>query len=451
MNADCFELKSSAFIRVHQRSEYIWLKIGYLFERCDAMNAGLRLSLIIALWVLWGGAALGQAKNDHYGLQYDLTLKPAEDRAEVSLTVDRRVQGKIWSMRFHIDPRRHAGFKGDGQVEPQGEYVTWAPPETGGRLSFHLPLSHQRPNGRFDARMTDDWAIFRGDALFPPAHNQDNDVAEADATLHVHLPAGWSFVTAYPTMKDHVYAIEHAHRRFDRPTGWFAAGRLGVRRELIRGVRVIVAGPHNEGVRRLDMLALLNWNLPRAKRVFPNMPERILVVSAGDPMFRGGLSGPNSLFIHADRPLLSENGSSTLVHELVHVANRLEGEKGADWIVEGIAEYYSLKFLWRSGTLTNHRYEQTFRKYEKWGLDADRLDADISRGPVTARAVGIMRNLDHEIYRKTDHKQSLDDIVQRLASARQKVSLDRLRQAVAQVMGEPADTLSAKQLGWGAN
>jgi predicted metalloprotease with PDZ domain len=415
------------------------------------MKASVHVRLIVVCCLLCGGAAFAQSESHHYGLRYDLTLIPAEDRAEVSLTLDRRVKGNIWSMRFHIDPQRHAGFQGDGVIEPDGAYVTWHPPETGGRLSFHVPVSSRRANGRFDARMTEDWAIFRGDDLFPPAHNQDNDVAEADATLHVHLPEGWSFATAYPRVGDHVYEIEHAHRRFDRPTGWMAAGRLGVRRELIARTRVIVAGPLNQGVRRLDMLALLNWNLPRLRRVFPEMPERILVVSAGDPMWRGGLSGPNSLFIHADRPLLSENGSSTLIHELVHVANRLEGEQGADWIIEGIAEYYCLKILWRSGTLTDHRYQATFRKYEKWGLDADRLDADLSRGPITARAVGIMRKLDREIYRKTDHKKSLDEVVRLLAAARQKVSLDRLRQAVVEVMGEPADALSNRQLGLGAD
>jgi predicted metalloprotease with PDZ domain len=191
----------------------------------------------------------------------------------------------------------------------------------------------------------------------------------------------------------------------------------------------------------------LKWNLPRVRRVFTEMPKRILIVSAGDPMFRGGLSGPNTLFIHADRPLLSENGSSTLVHELVHVANRLEGEPGADWIVEGIAEYYCLKFLWRSGTLSDHRFQQTFRKYEKWGLDADRLDADVSRGPVTARAVVIMRQLDREIYRKTDHEKSLDEVMSVLVAAQQKVSLERLRKAVVDVMDEPADALSDKVLG----
>jgi hypothetical protein len=414
------------------------------------MFAGLRKSLVVASFVLSGGDVFAQTESHHYGLRYDLTLQPAEDRAEVTLTIDGRAKGNIWAMRFHIDPARHKRFEGDGKIEPVGTYVTWTPPETGGRFSFQVPVNHRRDNGQFDARMTDEWAIFRGDDLFPPARTDQHDEAEADATLHVHLPDKWSFVAPYPAGDDeHVYEIEHADRLFDRPTGWMAAGRLGVRRERIAGVRVVVAGPMDQGVRRMDVLALLNWNLPEARRLVPDMPDRLVVVSAGDPMWRGGLSGPRSLYIHADRPLLSENGTSTLVHELVHVANELKAESNGDWIVEGLAEYYSLKLMWRSGTITDNRYKAIFRSLEKWALDAERLDVERSTGAVTARAVGVMRKLDREIHSKTDRKKSLDDVVRHLMSTQQKVSCDRLRQAVVKVMGEPADALSDEQLGFG--
>ena len=381
---------------------------------------------------------------------YDLTLKPSDDIAQVSLTLDDRANENIWSLKFHIDPERFKEFTGDGTIESDGDYVTWEPPKTGGRLSYQVQVSHRRANGRFNAQMTNDWALFRGDNIFPPAQTEQHDGAEAVTSLHVHLPDKWSFITAYPEATAHEYRIDHADRSFERPTGWLAAGHLGVRRELISHVRVIVAGPLHEEVRRLDMIALMNWNLPRLRHLVPDMPRRILVVSAGDPMWRGGLSGPSSLFIHADRPLLSENGSSPLVHELVHVATRLKGEKGADWIVEGVAEYYSLKLLWRSGTLTDYRYRQSFLKLAKWAKEADRLDADRSHGPITAKAVGVLRKLDHEIHKKTDQRKSLDDVVRLLVTKGDKVSIDRLRKAVEEVMDGPADTLTDQALGFGA-
>jgi hypothetical protein len=413
------------------------------------MTALGRITLIGLIGALCASRLDAQDVNRHYGLRYDLTLNPSADRADVALTLDNRIQGNIWSMRFRIDPQRHAGFQAVGKLETSGSYVTWTPPESGGRLSFHVPVSHRRDNGRFDAIMRDDWAIFRGDDLFPPARTEQHDDAEADATLHVSLPAGWSFVAPYHESSDNAFEIEHADRSFDRPTGWMAAGRLGVRRDRIAGVRVVVAGPLNQGVRRMDILAHLHWNLPRVRRVTPDMPQRVLIVSANDPMWRGGLSGPNSLFLHADRPLISENGTSPLIHEIVHVTTRLESQPGGDWIVEGIAEYYSLKVMWRSGTISDRRYRRAFAALEKRGQQAERLDVDVSRGPVTARAVGIMRALDHEIYAKTNHQKSLDEVVQQLVASRQKVSLPLLRQTVVEVMGSPADALSGRRLGLG--
>jgi hypothetical protein len=84
---------------------------------------------------------------------------------------------------------------------------------------------------------------------------------------------------------------------------------------------------------------------------------------------------------------------------------------------------------------------------EKWAQQAGRLDADASRGPVTARAVGIMRKLDHEIHQKTNRQKSLDDVVRLLVAAGKKVNTENFRQAVVEVMGEPAESLSDSQLG----
>jgi hypothetical protein len=412
------------------------------------MIGELRITLIALVSALYASPLAAQDADRHYGLRYDLTLNPQADRAEVALTLDKQIKGNIWSMRFHIDPARHTGFKADGKLEADGAYVTWTPPESGGRMSFQVPVSHRRENGRFDAMMTNDWAIFRGDDLFPPARTDQHDAAEADATLHVALPERWSFVSPYSETDDNVYEIEHAHRSFDRPTGWMAAGRLGVRRERIGGVRVVVAGPLNQGARRMDILAMLQWNLPRIRKVTPNMPDRILVVSAGDPMWRGGLSGPGSLFLHADRPMISENGTSTLVHEMMHVANRLEAQPGADWIVEGLAEYYSLKIMWRSGTISDQRYQRALQNLKKRGEEAGRLDVDVSRGAVTARAVGIMRQLDREVYKRSRRQKSLDDVMLLLMKSQQKVSLQNLRQAAVECVGAPAESLSDTQLGF---
>ena len=76
------------------------------------------------------------------------------------------------------------------------------------------------------------------------------------------------------------------------------------------------------------------------------------------------------------------------------------------------------------------------------------MDVDVSRGPVTARAVGIMRELDREVYKRSRRQKSLDDVMLLLMKSQQKVSLQNLRQAAAECIGAPAEALSDAQLGF---
>ena len=137
----------------------------------------------------------------------------------------------------------------------------------------------------------------------------------------------------------------------------------------------------------MDILAFLAWNLPEAARLFPSFPSRLTVVSANEPMWRGGLSAPSSLFIQASLPLLSENGTSTLLHELMHIGIGNSAGHNADWIVEGMAEYYSLKLLYRSGTISKRRFEKSLAALEKWGREAADLCVGKASGAVDARFI----------------------------------------------------------------
>src|SRR3546814_10217934 len=83
-------------------------------------------------------------------------------------------------------------------------------------------------------------------------------------------------------------------------------------------------------------------------------------------MWRGGLSGPNSLYMHADRPIVSENGTSSLVHELVHVFSRIKDSDRSDWITEGLAEYYAIELVRRAGGMSEDRYQAVREHLTKW-------------------------------------------------------------------------------------
>jgi len=163
-------------------------------------------------------------------------------------------------------------------------------------------------------------------------------------------------------------------------------------------------------------------------------------------MWRGGLSGPRSLFIHAERPLISENATSTLLHEIMHVALGGGADEGMDWIVEGLAEYYSLAILHRSGTISERRYAAAMKKQTEWGLSVSNLCESVSSGATTARSVAVMSDLDKEIRAISDGRKSLDDVMVALAASEKDITLGELAAIVRQITGAEPDALSRSNL-----
>jgi len=387
-------------------------------------------------------AAAPAAERPAYGVLYTAWIKAGDPVATVRIRLNHHPEWVRW-MRLNADPARYSGFKGSGNMEIKGSEVTWRPPKTDAWLEYRVNLQSRRESGQFDGLVTPDWALFRADDLVPPVHLDMEDGTQSKAKLDLNLPDGWSAATPFPRYKSGRYNLDNPHRLFDRPIGWLLLGKFGARRETVDGTRLTVAAPLVAGVRRMDVLAFLRWTLPAVQELFPRFPSRLLVVSAGDPMWRGALSGPNSLFVHAERPMISENATSTLLHELVHVAMRAQSTPGADWIVEGLAEFYSLEVLRRSGAISSERFEQAHRDLAAWGRTAGRLDVSRSSGATTARAVGALREIDAEIRSISKGKASLDDVVRAIAAESGDVTLAGFRAQAESAAGGKVRSIDA--------
>lgn len=418
----------------------------------------------IALWLVTSAAAPALAQGAQLFYSLDLTDKPDGARASLRIEQD---SAAIRELSFTGDDARFVEFSTDGDDEAlqrADDRMVWRVPQNGGTLTWRAPVTHVRANDAIDAKLGERWALFRAEDVFFSVASRAAKNTEVSATLDVRLPDGWSFLSAMPH-GDNGYEIEDTSRRVDRPAGWMIAGELGVRIDRIAGVRATVAAARGQNFRRQDILALLNWVMPDLVRLLPDYPAELLIVGAEDPFWRGGLSGPGSLYLHADRPLISENGTSTLVHELFHVGLRRSGGDEDDWIIEGLAEYYSVQLLRRSGTTTASRYNKTMRSLARYGEKAgDRRRRDAapkpsdessapaskhryavlrgarSRGAVTAFAVGVFAELDAEIRRASD--KSLDDVVRVLSERDDDLSLDELRDVVKDVAGAPSKVLA---------
>ena len=378
-----------------------------------------------------------------YSVRYQLTPKPGLDRVDVSMHV-RQSSDLLREIRFPNDARL-SNIRVDGQAVDAAAEVIWHPTKSGGTLQWSVQISQKRGAGGYDTLLGEEWGIFRAEDVIPRAATRTLRGAFSKTTLQFDVPRYWATITAY-SGKNNSFTIDKPRRRFDQPDGWIAVGHLGVRRETISGMRVTVAGPVGHSLRRMDILALLNWTLPELGRVLPELPPRLTIISAADPMWRGGLSAPNSLYIHADRPLISENSTSTLLHEVVHSTLRLKAAEGYDWIVEGIAEFYSLELLRRSGTIAESRFAKALEEQRSWSTSAGDLCRHSSQAATTALAVVTMSALAAEIHERSAGEASLDDLVGALYQYDKAVDLGALQMIAAQLGGDKSDVLDTDKL-----
>lgn len=410
------------------------------------MPDGLRRLFLGAPFALVIAGAAPAQEDVVYQVDYEARIVPTERAAHVSVRL-RDPQGLLREIQWRIDPERHRDFTGDGSIQVDGDVVRWTPAAGVTTLRYVFRIDHLRDERSYDARCAESWALFRGDDLVPPAKVRTAAGARSTSRLRLRLPDGWSVATPYERADDGFFRIDHPHRRFDRPTGWLVVGRLGVVRETVAGSRVAVAGPVGQRLRRLDILALVRWTLPSLREMVGDLPDRLLVVGAGDPMWRGGLSGPRSVFIHSSRPLISEDGTSPVLHELVHAALGLEPGAGGDWIIEGLAELYSQEALVRSRTVSRKRHAKALARMEERGRQARSLEVAEALGPITARGVTVLRALDAEIRERTGGEQGLENAVRVLLESRPDVTTDRLRAAAEQVSGADLSAFFRRHVG----
>jgi hypothetical protein len=404
------------------------------------------LALLCATLASFAAAAAAQGHLPPPSLPYDMafeaTLVPTERLARVRMRIG---PNQVDRMVFRIDPERHTNLRGEGKLVVEGRSATWEPPRVGGSLRYDFRVDRLRGAAAYDARISEQWAILRAGDLFPPARVLAADGSYSRSTLRLRVPEGWSIAVPYERIADGRYRIENEHRHFDRPTAWMALGRIGVLREKVAGASVAVAGPFRQKLRRQDILALLRWTLPSLRSVLGALPERLLVAGAGDPMWRGGLSGPASVFIHAERPLIGPDGTSPILHELFHAATGARSIVDGDWVTEGLAELYSVELLVRSRTISRVRYRRVLERIEAKGAGA-KLLGHASRGASTARAVTVLRDLDAELRARTEQQKTLDDVVAELARKRVSVSTSTFQATAEQVSGLELDDFFRTQV-----
>lgn len=378
-------------------------------------------------------------------LDYHVKLLPLSDQAEVRVSLS---QGSaVRSLNFDLGhDGDYSDFKADGQWKVSDHRGVWQPSADKASLTYRVRLTHARKPGLYDTRMTPSWALFRGEDLVPTARLDQQDGVELVSRLAFELPAGWKSVeTAWPRIGKNKFRIDNVSRLFDRPTGWMLAGNLGSRRVRLGETEVTVASPKGQAMRRMDVLTLLTFVWPQVEAAFPRHPAKLLVVGAGDPMRRGVFSSRDSIYLNSRTPLVSENGSSPLIREVVQAIGRFNDHDTSDWISEGLGEYYAIELVRRAGGITDERYAAIQARLAKEGKDVTSLRGEHVSGAIVARAVVVMQELDREIRVKTHNKRSLDDLAQAVMRANS-ITTAEFVQLAESIIGESSVVLDSKLL-----
>ncbi len=410
------------------------------------------LAVVSALIWLWIGVVCcaHASEPESFTVKFRVTLEPAREGASVTVSVDR---GELLKhLNFENRDKAISAIEANGSLREENGRVYWDLPKGQSTLTYFVRITHERSPGKYDAIINPDWAIFRGDDIVPAMHIDTGEVmgSYSLSTLEFVLPKDWKAVqTGWPRLQGNAFRIDNPERRFDRPTGWMIAGKIGTRTTTLKGTAMTVAAPTGQHFRRMDVLTFLRFVWREIHEAFVATPARLLVVGADDPMWRGGLSASNSLFLHADRPLVSENGTSSLVHELTHMVTRISGvvtaDTNDDWIAEGLAEYYSFELLYRARGISKARRNRIVEGLAQWGKDVEHLREGKSTGRITARAVVLLNELDQEIRQRSKSRHSLDTVTRDLMTIR-KVSLSDLRKATEKLIGGKSRTLDSPLL-----
>jgi len=288
--------------------------------------------------------------------------------------------------------------------------------------------------------------VLRGENLVPRAHLDQQDGTQLVSRLEFELPAGWKNVeTAWPRIGKHRFRIDNVSRLFDRPTGWMVAGDLGTRRTRLGETEVTVSAPKGQGMRRMDVLTMLTFVWPQIQAVFPRNPPKLLVIGAGDAMWRGADAGHDSIYLNSTRPVVSESGSSPLVRELVQVFSQIRDHQRSDWIGDGLAEYYAIELVRRAGGMSDERYQHVQAHLTKISRNVKSIRGDRLDAAALARTVLLLQDLDREIRLQTQGKRSLDDVAQGLMRMNRVTTRDFI-QITDNVMGEPSKVLGSSLL-----
>jgi hypothetical protein len=299
------------------------------------------------------------------------------------------------------------------------------------QASFTLDVDRQAFSAcacEFNSHLNEQWGVIKAEALaLPFSYAFFAPQPTFRATVKVLVPPGWSSEAPWKRLGENHYELPGTGTGSPLPRGFFVVGRFSPehRDETASiGKEFVYVRLAGELRSKDSLFDYLKKATPYYQGVYGDVTgDRILVVSAGPPMFTGGLGSTDSLFVH-------QNGSEeTIAHEYAHVWQRfqtidVQGQSSI-WVNEGDADLHGAlsRFVTETSPgFTLAKLNQEFREsYDKHSREPN------FQQPLTSAAYGnpfeqvaykkgmfTLIFLDQEVKRVTNQSASLNEVLREL-------------------------------------
>jgi hypothetical protein len=409
--------------------------------------------IALAFSLALGGGRGMAARKETFSIDYIVTI-PAKATAVAHVRWELAGIEEIKALRLRFPADRLKHFRGSGKLEPIDGGLLWEPGGPFAHLTYRVAINHVRgQHHRFDSYAARDWILSRAHDLFPRIDIEcypETPAAKSRARLIFRLPRGWRSAAPLAGAGPDTYRLDEPGKILDRPRGWFALGKFALDRQEIAETMVQVARMPGSTLQAPDLFQFLTTTLPQLKKLLLAGPETLLLVSAPDPMWHGGISGERSFYMHAGRPLRTPDKTSPWLHEMFHVFQPYKPAPDADWIEEGLAEFYSLELQRRAGLIDAAAYTRALGYFERFGLWNVNLTHQQDNAATNNSAPLVMYALDQRIQRATAGKRRLDDVVTELAKRGGEVDTARFLRIVNLVSGKSFSKFFDRHVAHGA-
>lgn len=362
-----------------------------------------RALLALALLVLPSGVAAAPERVVDVAWTYTLSLPDPESgnvRVDIGLS---GAEGAITRFTFVTGSHREPITNVTGgpttllDIDPLVGTVAF---DVDGDESFSFDVAMERAAfkpGETLAHVGADFALFKAEsaALAYSYRFYEGVVVRNVTTVRLVPPAGWQEAAPWRSIGKGEYALAGSEAA---PRGFVVMGPFRKVTDIPvdgRVFRHVQLGA--EPTFTPDLRAYFEGATPYYRAVYGRSPAYVLIVSAPDPMFRGGLGATDSLYVHETADL------RTLAHEYAHVHQRFGTEErvglSSMWLAEGDADWH--------GALSLHAADlwspmQVQRSFDEAAADArvpsfrDERLADVSYGMMTPDGRSLERFAYHK-------------------------------------------------------